>query len=213
MFHSHFPIPASHYNAGELSSEDVELSIRQHPKEALLAVTGKEKFRKPVDPPPILQLKVKPGVDPSQHFLQSPYLFMCCTLWHPEKDEPYKASGSSRSQSLSGGLTSSLHRLKDVNNTDGGFFVFGDVSCKVVGTHRLHFSLYDLRKPRTPSRENYATCLGTITSDKFVVQPAKDFKGLEESTYLSRAFSDQGVRLRLRKEPRAMMGYVFWRFE
>ncbi|KAK3077279.1 hypothetical protein LTS18_010746, partial [Coniosporium uncinatum] len=31
----------------------------------------------------------------------------------------------------------------------------------------------------------------------------KDFKGLEESTYLSRAFADQGVRLKLRKEPRA----------
>ena len=31
---------------------------------------------------------------------------------------------------------------------------------------------------------------------------------MDESTYLSRAFSDQGVRLRLRKEPRAMMGYV-----
>lgn len=29
---------------------------------------------------------------------------------------------------------------------------------------------------------------------------------MDESTYLSRAFSDQGVRLRLRKEPRAMMG-------
>lgn len=28
---------------------------------------------------------------------------------------------------------------------------------------------------------------------------------MEESTYLSRAFSDQGVRLRLRKEPRALM--------
>ena len=37
------------------------------------------------------------------------------------------------------------------------------------------------------------------------VLPPKDFKGMEESTYLSRAFSDQGVRLRLRKEPRAMM--------
>lgn len=35
----------------------------------------------------------------------------------------------------------------------------------------------------------------------------KDFKGMEESTYLSRAFSDQGVRLRLRKESRAMAGY------
>jgi len=33
----------------------------------------------------------------------------------------------------------------------------------------------------------------------------KDYRGLEESTYLSRAFSDQGVRLRLRKEPRSVI--------
>jgi hypothetical protein len=38
-----------------------------------------------------------------------------------------------------------------------------------------------------------------------IVLLPKDFKGMDESTYLSRAFSDQGVRLRLRKEPRAMM--------
>jgi velvet factor protein len=35
-----------------------------------------------------------------------------------------------------------------------------------------------------------------------LVVSQKDFKGLEESTYISRAFSDQGVRLRLRKEQR-----------
>jgi hypothetical protein len=31
---------------------------------------------------------------------------------------------------------------------------------------------------------------------------------MEESSYLSRAFSDQGVRLRLRKEPRSIASYV-----
>ena len=30
--------------------------------------------------------------------------------------------------------------------TDGGFFVFGDVSVKKVGEHRLLFSLFELQK-------------------------------------------------------------------
>lgn len=43
-------------------------------------------------------------------------------------------------------------------------------------------------------------------SQPFTVDLQKDYKGLTESTYLSRAFSDQGVRLRLRKEPRTVIG-------
>jgi hypothetical protein len=39
-----------------------------------------------------------------------------------------------------------------------------------------------------------------LTNFSVVVQ--KDWKGLQESTYISRAFSDQGVRIRLRKEAR-----------
>lgn len=105
------------------------------------------------------------------------------------------------SKCLAGSLVSSLHRLKDVDNKDGGFFVFGDISVKVQGTFRLHFSLFDLHKA---SAEVHF--LASITSEPFKVVLPKDFKGLDESTYLSRAFSDQGVRLRLRKEPRAMMG-------
>lgn len=58
---------------------------------------------------------------------------------------------------------SSLHRLKDVDNTgecesvysydgvliaslDGGFFVFGDLSVKIEGEFRLRFSLFEMRK-------------------------------------------------------------------
>lgn len=47
---------------------------------------------------------------------------------------------------LSGSLTSSLHRLKDTTNIDGAYFVFGDVSCKETGMHRLKFCLFDLHK-------------------------------------------------------------------
>ncbi|OAL52304.1 hypothetical protein IQ07DRAFT_468869, partial [Pyrenochaeta sp. DS3sAY3a] len=119
---------------------------------------------------------------------------VCACLYKPDKDEPYDVSTD---KSLAGTLVSSLHRLKDVSNKDGGFFVFGDISIKVQGTFRLCFSLYEFQQDTFTVQH-----LGHAISDKFKVLPAKDFKGLEESTYLSRAFSDQGVRLRLRKEPR-----------
>lgn len=45
-------------------------------------------------------------------------------------------------------------------------------------------------------------------SEQFKVVPLKEFRGLKESTHLSRTFSDQGVRLRLRKEARTLAGYV-----
>lgn len=36
------------------------------------------------------------------------------------------------------------------------------------------------------------------------VSPPKNFPGMLESTFLSRSFADQGVKLRIRKEPRTM---------
>ncbi|KAF2800657.1 hypothetical protein K505DRAFT_320310 [Melanomma pulvis-pyrius CBS 109.77] len=185
-------------SGSHLRSQDITLILRQQPKEALVTADGKEKARKPVDPPPIIQVTVKPSADPSQHFLQSPYLFMCTSLYKLDKNEAWDGNAN---KSLAGSLVSSLHRLKDVDNKDGGFFVFGDISVKVQGTFRLHFSLFDLRKDTADVQY-----LGSITSEPFRVLLPKDFKGMDESTYLSRAFSDQGVRLRLRKEPRAMMG-------
>ncbi|KAI9692390.1 MAG: hypothetical protein M1822_006621 [Bathelium mastoideum] len=180
-------------------SGDYDLKIRQQPREALVAQDGKGKARKPVDPPPIIQVSVREDVDPSQTFLQSPYLFMCCSLCvngkTPEQLETHRPSTT-----LAGSLVSSLHRLKDIDNRDGGFFVFGDLSVKIVGEHRLHFSLFEMRK-----ETHEVVYLTSITSEYFTVSQHKDWKGLDESTVLSRAFSDQGVRLRLRKEPRGLM--------
>lgn len=35
---------------------------------------------------------------------------------------------------------------KLIANADGGFFVFGDLSIRTLGKHRLVFSLFELRK-------------------------------------------------------------------
>lgn len=189
---------------GSFSNPDITLIVRQEPREALVLSAGKEKSRKPVDPPPIIQLKVNDKVEVSQHFTQSPHLFAVADLWCADKDERYERAedrGTPSKSYLCGGLVSSLHRLKDIDNKDGAFFIFGDISVRATGTFRLQFSLYDLQMD-----QNAAVYLGSIMTKPFKVLAAKDFQGLEESTYLSRAFSDQGVRLRLRKEPRAFAG-------
>ncbi|KAE8392073.1 velvet factor-domain-containing protein [Aspergillus alliaceus] len=176
-------------------SSDFELIIRQQPTRARVA-GGKEKERKPVDPPPIVQIRVKEeGTYLAQHYLQSPYYFMCCSLFDPADDVPVTVPPST---ALTGTLVSSLHRLKDVDNSDGGFFVFGDLSVKIEGEFRLKFTLFEMRK-------DVVTHLKSIISDRFTVSPPKSFPGMAESTFLSRSFADQGVKLRIRKEPRTLI--------
>nr|4N6Q_A Chain A, VosA [Aspergillus nidulans]4N6R_A Chain A, VosA [Aspergillus nidulans] len=174
------------------TSDDFELIVRQNPNRARVA-GGKEKERKPVDPPPIVQIRVREeGTYLAQHYLQSPYFFMSCSLYDAQEDAPASIPPST---ALTGTLVSSLHRLKDVDNTDGGFFVWGDLSIKVEGDFRLKFSLFEMRKTDV-------VFLKSIVSERFTVSPPKSFPGMAESTFLSRSFADQGVKLRIRKEPR-----------
>lgn len=158
-----------------ISIEDVQLWIRQEPREALLCLDGKEKGEYPPAPCPASKADCyspkarrpasdRPGCDQkpfrphavstlrcaagprlicNRHFLQSPYLFMCASLWHPDSDEPWR---SPPSKTLAGSVVSSLHRLKDIDNKDGAFFVFGDISVKTKGRYRLQFSLFDYQK-------------------------------------------------------------------
>ncbi len=99
--------------------------------------------------------------------------------------------------SLFGTLVSSLHKLKDTNNNDGGFFVFGDLSVKMEGEYKLYFTLFEMKGMD-------CEVIATAKSSVFRVYSAKAFPGMAESTFLTRSFSDQGVRLRLRKDSRTM---------
>ncbi|OOF98159.1 hypothetical protein ASPCADRAFT_164473 [Aspergillus carbonarius ITEM 5010] len=181
--------------ARDSQSSDFDLIVRQQPNRARVA-GGKEKERKPVDPPPIVQIRVREeGTYLAQHYLQSPYYFMCCSLYDASEDNPVPVAPST---ALTGTLVSSLHRLKDVDNSDGGFFVWGDLSVKIEGDFRLKFTLFEMRK-------DIVTHLKSIITDRFTVYPPKSFPGMAESTFLSRSFADQGVKLRIRKEPRTLI--------
>ncbi|WPH00261.1 Hypothetical protein R9X50_00308500 [Acrodontium crateriforme] len=176
-----------------LNSQWIDLIIRQQPEHALVTTDNKEKLRKAIDPPPIVEMKVNAVDDPGQNFLFSPYLFMNTVLIDADNNETLPGS------QMIGQTSSSLHRLKDVNNKDGGFFVFGDISIRKTGNLRLKFNLFN-------TENDQVVYLKSIVSETFKVVTSKDFKGVAQSTHLSRTFSDQGVRLRLRKEARTMGG-------
>lgn len=172
-----------------LSSENCEIIIRQEPNCARVSL-GKDKERKPVDPPPIIQLKVSPNVDPKQSFLQSPYIFMSCTLIGPnDHNQPPGTLGAS----LTGTVVSSLHRLKDTDNQDGGFFVWGDLSVKLEGHFRFRFILFEIF-------EDHVWYIKDIISKPFPIYSSKNFPGNPETTFLTRSFGDQGIKVRVRKE-------------
>ncbi|KAI7876433.1 hypothetical protein K492DRAFT_135340 [Lichtheimia hyalospora FSU 10163] len=118
---------------------------------------------------------------------------MSASLAHPVRDEPvHQVNG------VSGQAVSSMYKLKDYDNHDGGFFVFGDLSIRMEGQYRIKFTLFEITLQG-------AVSLKSIYSDVFSVYSSKTFPGMLESTFLSRSFSDQGVRLRIRKEHRVQM--------
>ncbi|KAK9366320.1 velvet factor, partial [Lipomyces kononenkoae] len=168
------------------------LEIRQQPIRCKAAGTSERALadRKTVDPPPIVQLTVSDG-DPHREWLQSPFFFMCANLYDAANDTPIARPPS---ETLAGTLVSSLHRVRDSNDREGGYFVFGDLSIKLEGQFRLQFNLFEMLDG---AQVEFIT---STISDVFTVYSSRQFPGVLESTSLSRQFSDQGVRLRLRKE-------------
>ncbi|KAI5361958.1 Putative velvet factor [Septoria linicola] len=178
-----------------MARDQVRLEVRQEPKRAQVVQENNPKNRKPIDPPPIIELKYNDRDDPTNaQWLVSPRTFMMVTLIST-KDEHELAPG----KLLIGQTVSSLHRLKDINNKDGGFFVFGDISAKRLGSYKLRFSLFDTNKDTEE-----VVFLASIDSTEFPVVAQRDFGSMSESTHLTRTFSDQGVKLRVRKDNRAI---------
>ncbi|OBZ87440.1 hypothetical protein A0J61_04504, partial [Choanephora cucurbitarum] len=165
---------------------------RQQPCKARLCSFKEKVDRRPIDPPPIIQLLSNNQVD--DDYLQNPYFFLYATLTdaHGETDLHF-VNGN---RTTAGTVVQSLHRLKDFDNTDGGFFIFSDISVRLEGFYRLKFTLYEIEG-------SYVNRICSIVSDMFQVYSPKSFPGMSESTFLTRSFSDQGVRIRIRKEPRS----------
>ncbi|KAG2205094.1 hypothetical protein INT47_002188 [Mucor saturninus] len=169
------------------------LIVRQQPCKARLCSFKEKVDRRPIDPPPIIQLQSN---HTDHDFLQNPYFFLYATLTDTSGETDLHFVHGNRT--TAGTVVQSLHKLKDVDNTDGGFFIFSDISIRLEGFYRLKFTLYEIDG-------FFVKRMCSIVSNVFQVYSPKSFPGMSESTFLTRSFSDQGVRIRIRKEPRSSL--------
>lgn len=174
-------------------SSPYRLTVKQQPERAK-AANAKDKDRKPVDPPPILQLDVDPSQDPLQMYITSPYLFVQTFLIGASDSDPEPDLNA-----LTGNTCTSGHVVKDDRGVHNMMFCLNDISVKKEGSYRLKFCLFKLNTS-TGDVEN----LTSICSQPFTTYSGRHFPGMSESTSMTRLLVDAGVRLRLRKESKAM---------
>lgn len=188
---SHLPQPAIQSSWDH--SSPYRLTMKQQPERAK-AANAKDKDRKPIDPPPILQLDVDPSQDPLQVYITSPYLFVQTFLIGATDSDPEPDLNA-----LTGNTCTSGHVVKDDRGVHNMMFCLNDISVKKEGTYRLKFCLFKLNTS-TGDVEN----LTSICSQPFTTFSGRHFPGMSESTSMTRLLVDAGVRLRLRKESKAM---------
>ncbi|KAJ3009014.1 hypothetical protein HKX48_008215, partial [Thoreauomyces humboldtii] len=176
------------------------LKVKQHPERARAYSGGlnEKGDRRPLDPPPIAQLLLtsKRTGKPCMDLLHNPYYMCYASLWHEDRDEEVTSeqdNGRGRAL-LTGTLVTSMARLKDVNNVDGAYFPFVNLVVMVEGTFRIMFTVFEIGG-------GVVHCRGKVCTAPFTSY-GKAFPGVSESTALCRVFADQGVRLRVRKEPK-----------
>ncbi|KAL1918761.1 uncharacterized protein VTP21DRAFT_2783 [Calcarisporiella thermophila] len=117
------------------------LVIRQQPRQARLCSFREKVDRRPIDPPPIVQLLVRDESN-KDYLQQSPYLFLHVSLMHPTVDREISFVNGTRV--TAGATAQSLFKYKDTDGSEGGFFIFPDISVRSEGRFRLKFVLYEI---------------------------------------------------------------------
>ncbi|KAG2229720.1 hypothetical protein INT48_006425 [Thamnidium elegans] len=177
-----------HSSLSELSNDrSYNVILRQQPERAKISIPN-ERDKRSIEPPPILQLQwINCTEEEEKKSLQSPFYFMVVNIIQVESNDILSSQ-----EYLSGSTVSSLYRLRDIDNTDGGFFVFGDLAVKKQGYFKLQFNLFELIDEKVENRK-------VVYSNEFWVYTNKLYPGPIESTFLSRTFADQGIKMRIRK--------------
>ncbi|ORX37780.1 velvet factor, partial [Kockovaella imperatae] len=84
-------------------------------------------------------------------------------------------------------------RLAGLDGKPGSVVVFAKLNVRVPGTFRLKFTLYE-------TSELGIAQLTFVVSDPFIVYSPKLFKGMKESTPLTRHLAGQGFKVKLRTD-------------
>lgn len=180
---------------------DYTVFVRQQPLAARACGSADRPDRRPIDPIVILQVERK-GV--TEFYADGPTasFFAVATLFDMTDDRTQStqesdSSSLALSSALTGTIISSIFYLKDPakDGQTGAFFVFSDLNVRSEGSYRLRFDLFGIH---AASVSHVTHC----TTNTFTVYSAKRFPGMTNSTELSKTFSDQGLKIRIRKDIR-----------
>lgn len=174
--------------------------------------------RRPVDPPPIIDLRIYEGDEGSQLDVTFTYRANFCLFASLENARPMAqgrlAQAPPNQMALAGTNVAGMSYLDRPN--PAGYFIFPDLSVRHEGRYRLKFTLFEETKDskdmdatdpsaasdaQTPADAFFAARF-EVRSVPFQVYSAKKFPGLAESTALSRIVADQGCRVRIRRDVR-----------
>jgi hypothetical protein len=71
---------------------------------------------------------------------------MCATLLPEDNTGDNKFQLDTTLRSATGCMVSSLNQLKNLNNENGAFFVFPDISVRVEGKYRFRMTLFEIAR-------------------------------------------------------------------
>ncbi|TGO43085.1 hypothetical protein BHYA_0003g00390 [Botrytis hyacinthi] len=202
------------------------LTVIQQPERARACGSGAKSSadRRPVDPPPVVQLRIYDETDPRQEkeitFHYNANFFLFATLEVARNIAQGRVQTSAPQAPVLTGMPVSGMAYLDRPN-EAGYFIFPDLSVRHEGQYKLSFNLYeetkeekdtDIEPSNDPSMRKMSSAAAAaessfdwrmeLKSDQFTVYSAKKFPGLSESTDLSRTVAEQGCRVRIRRDVR-----------
>lgn len=181
--------------------------------------------RRPVDPPPVVQLRIFEGEAKTDiTFSYNANFFLYTTL---ESARPIAQGRVAQVPTPFPVLTGMpVAGMAYLDRPDpAGYFIFPDLSVRHEGKYRLSFNLFEELKETKDADNESATPSPNVEDRKlsqmnptsprdhvhfrlevksipFNVFSAKKFPGLAESTQLSRVVAEQGCRVRIRRDVR-----------
>ncbi|KZZ87188.1 Velvet factor [Ascosphaera apis ARSEF 7405] len=173
------------------------LRVIQQPERARACGFGANSSadRRPLDPPPVIELQVLQQANESSPFIDVTFSYQANFFLYAQlESNKSQTSAVTLPPLLTGVCVGGVTYLNQPRRA--GYFVFPDLAIKKEGTYRLRFSLFE------ESRESpeVVSFRGSIQSDEFHVYSAKKFPGLRLSTPISQTLAEQGCRVRNRKK-------------
>ncbi|PYH48473.1 sexual development activator VeA [Aspergillus saccharolyticus JOP 1030-1] len=226
------PVNETEHSVSRITREGKKLTynlrVMQQPERARACGAGAKSSadRRPVDPPPVVELRIfesDPGDDSNLTEITFAYnanFFLYATLDTARPIAQGRLASTPTFPVLTGVPVAGVAYLD--RPFPAGYFIFPDLSVRHEGLYRLNFHLYEetkeskdadegtaiqspmhrtnLSKPTIP--KSFLEFRLEVVSIPFTVYSAKKFPGLTQSTHLSRIIAEQGCRVRIRRDVR-----------